>query len=742
MESIKRKFKLLKDIIFKKISVEDVDECIPKKIEMIKLTQLESIEDVIDELFEVKKLSLDEISEELKVSDNQVINDTIDFILEEEDTSEIVLTENGIKKLRALEKYYPSSVQRQTNQNIIDENFRSGIVSMATGSGKSLVLLQCVNDLPKIPKRSILVFTERKNILLDLIFSEYEENGCKKWRVDEEKKYILKKIGAIDLDNFNVFEFISNKDSKWDEVFHSPPDPSKPVLVFINRTYLVLGKNYKKILPEYSPMLILHDEMHSATNNTSFEFLMYAKESWNSSLIGFSATPIRIGYSSKKDIQNIEKINKIFSNWMHGIVPIPESHIYMSYPIIRAIADDLCCPIKFKNFEISMFDEFGKKSRFDPYDIQDFRIIMEVINNSVVEMPHKKIVAWLSTKNNADSFNKLFIQYKTEYSNLRDMESFIDHSGKTTTEYLTYAKKEKNAILFCVNKHREGSDIQNLDIVIFLDKTVKRGYIVFLQSIGRVARKSENKSFGLVIEGIYRNSDFTKNEIFRKYIDKIVFYYLILDKKNIISITNDDKLRTYYNILNNIYLNDQKQSVMIRQEGLESPLEVSINEIDWEDFSENFSHLFQNTLQNALGMNQKIITELTFKRIGDYLNFNIQSHFWEEIEKLTPEQYIYLQIDPDFIKKNIDIIEENNINFFDAMSFDCSIYPQTIDELFERMINFTYSDGMNEEEIWRYCFDKNILPYSCVEYLKKLGIKFVKFIDILREKTRKKLLLF
>jgi hypothetical protein len=271
---------------------------------------------------------------------------------------------------------------------------------------------------------------------------------------------------------------------------------------------------------------------------------------------------------------------------------------------------------------------------------------------------------------------------------------------------------------------------------------VKRGYIVFLQSIGRVARKSENKSFGLVIEGIYRNSDFTKYEIFRQYIDKIVFYYLILDKKNMLSITNDDKLRTYYNILKNIYLNDQTQSVMIRQEELQRPLEVSINQIDWEDFSENFSHLFQNTLQSALGMTPKIITELTFKRIGNFLKFNIQSHFWEEIEQLTLEQYISLQIDPEFIKKNIDIIEENNINFFDAMSFDCSIYPQTVDELFVRMIDFTYSDGMNEEEIWRYFFDKNILPYSCVEYMKKLEINFVRFIDILREKTRKKLLLF
>ena len=137
MEYIRKKFKILKDIIFKKISIEECDESIPK--EMITLTQLESIEDVIYELFEVKKLSLDEISEELKVSDNQVINDTIDYLLDDEETDEIILSENGIKKLRILEKSYPSPVQRQTNQNIIDENFRSGIVSMATGSGKSLV---------------------------------------------------------------------------------------------------------------------------------------------------------------------------------------------------------------------------------------------------------------------------------------------------------------------------------------------------------------------------------------------------------------------------------------------------------------------------------------------------------------------------------------------------------------------------------------------------------------------------
>ena len=36
--------------------------------------------------------------------------------------------------------------------------------------------------------------------------------------------------------------------------------------------------------------------------------------------------------------------------------------------------------------------------------------------------------------------------------------------------YQDFSKQENNAILFCACKHREGSDIKNLDCCIFLDK--------------------------------------------------------------------------------------------------------------------------------------------------------------------------------------------------------------------------------------------------------------------------------
>ena len=42
-----------------------------------------------------------------------------------------------------------------------------------------------------------------------------------------------------------------------------------------------------------------------------------------------------------------------------------------------------------------------------------------------------------------------------------------------------------NAFLFCAAKHREGSDIKNLDGCIFLDKVTKRTPKTFLQCIGK-----------------------------------------------------------------------------------------------------------------------------------------------------------------------------------------------------------------------------------------------------------------
>ena len=80
--------------------------------------------------------------------------------------------------------------------------------------------------------------------------------------------------------------------------------------------------------------------------------------------------------------------------------------------------------------------------------------------------------------------------------------------------YDSFKHIESEGIMFCAQKHREGSDIKKLDGCIFLDKVKNRGPIPFIQSIGRVLRKEHGNSLkksGFVIDGVVRDDDDYEN---------------------------------------------------------------------------------------------------------------------------------------------------------------------------------------------------------------------------------------
>ena len=81
----------------------------------------------------------------------------------------------------------------------------------------------------------------------------------------------------------------------------------------------------------------------------------------------------------------------------------------------------------------------------------------------------------------------------------------VDHS-KTENDtaihnFKSFYDAQKN-VTFCAVKHREGSDIPNLDCCIFMDKVETRSSKLFVQCIGRVLRKDKNKNkkYGLIID--------------------------------------------------------------------------------------------------------------------------------------------------------------------------------------------------------------------------------------------------
>ena len=175
-------------------------------------------------------------------------------------------------------------VQLNTIQNVVNDEYESGIVCIATGGGKSIISLKLINIFNNtlITKpRSILIFTERKNILLDLFYTPQKENNKYIYVKNETYWNVWRRLGIIDMDEFNLINLVSNKDKNWSELKMT----DKTNLIIINRVYLTLNGEYKKIIGELSPQLVIYDECQGITAKTSFEFLEYAKKVWNSKII-------------------------------------------------------------------------------------------------------------------------------------------------------------------------------------------------------------------------------------------------------------------------------------------------------------------------------------------------------------------------------------------------------------------------------------------------------------------------
>jgi len=111
-------------------------------------------------------------------------------------------------------------VQQESINNILNNNFNNGIVCMATGSGKSLVMLKCIDlfNSKKEKNRSILIFTERKNILLDLFYISERDNDKIIYKPNIPYWNVWKRLDIINMDDFNLINLVSNKNKSWTEL--------------------------------------------------------------------------------------------------------------------------------------------------------------------------------------------------------------------------------------------------------------------------------------------------------------------------------------------------------------------------------------------------------------------------------------------------------------------------------------------------------------------------------------------
>lgn len=328
-------------------------------------------------------------------------------------------------------------------------NFASGVHFHATGTGKSWIALELIHEFQKAnPKHSnIFWICEQKSILLDQFDARtVEARGY---------KHILKK--------FFVFDYSREKPADWSSIVTTSAFWGKPLLIIINRAFLVSGQNYKNIkIPIH---LIIHDECHSITNKTSQEFYAHMCAA-NPAVrcIGFSATPV---------------------------LQTPYSSIISKYTIYDACKDRVIVPPRIVWFK-------SEAKHIGPMKLRS------LCADLFAEQPYQKVIVWCGMIRlcNTAAAEWAADPHFADWLIAVDTSADAEGDGGRIVGYKEFYEARGKAIMFCAGKHREGSDIPYLDTCVFMDNVAERNHKTFVQCVGRVLRRDPAgaKTHGLIID--------------------------------------------------------------------------------------------------------------------------------------------------------------------------------------------------------------------------------------------------
>ena len=220
------------------------------------------------------------------------------------------------------------------------------------------------------------------------------------------------------------------------------------MLIIINRAFLTSQLKYERIQAKID--LVIHDECHSIINKSTQKFYTYILNAFPKiSCIGFTATPEL----------NIKPYDTTLSR----------------YSIYDAVCDEVIVNPKIMWLTSSS-------------PIKDDKLL-NILKTEIGKMYYKKIIVWAGMIEYCYTLAEKWSKYFPDYSISIDTS---DPKAHRFNNFETYESAEKNAILFCASKHREGSDIKNLDTCIFMDYVENRNSRTFVQCAGRVLRKDQD----------------------------------------------------------------------------------------------------------------------------------------------------------------------------------------------------------------------------------------------------------
>jgi superfamily II DNA or RNA helicase len=551
----------------------------------------------------------------------------INNIIEDSDNQSVVINTDDYTKI----KYYePRCNQQEAFDRLENNGLETGIHCQATGCGKSYIILYYIDYCIRKFKNNckIILFTERINILVDLFgLSKNNKYG------NPDKIEFWKNNNIANLKNLEILNIVNRKDRSWANCLNST---EKPTLVLINRAYLT-SSDYEVI---NNLSIILHDECHNTTSNNCNNFLTFFKN--KTKIVGFSATPLRTGKNE------LEELSKIYGDKNNKL------KLLTNYNLLFSMDKDLILYPEFYWYELK--DNINM--------VEEFQIIFKLLKNLITNLPNKKIVAWCGTINRTKKWKKIFEDNSVL---LPGFKYFIDTSQNTNDDYEKYYKSKGNSILFCASKHREGSDIPNLDACMFLDKVKNRGSIPFIQSIGRVLRKENNlnskKQKGVIIEGLHYKKQYEE-----EVLEKIIKYYFIL---NNVCDDDDTKKNKFEELSKRINIDNDNKQILLNLNN-NNTLKIKVYSSKWNTLINKLIPLLNNKIKivtnNILHKKLKTPYENIDFKFSKIKNCNINNIDFKSTSYKSVINYIYNLLN------NLSNIKKNTImnikqGFFEQKGF-------------------------------------------------------------------------
>lgn len=242
------------------------------------------------------------------------------------------------------------------------------------------------------------------------------------------------------------------------------------------------------------------------------------------------------------------------------------------------------------------------------------------------------------------------------------------------TDWYKFAEKNNNCILLCVNRFREGSDIKNLDIVIYLDSVKNRSLLVSLQTSGRVLRKDKfgKKTHGIIIDS-FVNCNGIQIEVMTA--EKIINYYkqiFVLCDNN----EYEEQKETYnkmINICKKMKYDEALQEIEVKiddnkKHNMKFKLKLKTKTYDFANLK---IHL-ETYIDKMYNVDKRIKFDQIIEKLkdGKYMNINTRD-FWDAYDRIDDDEKEEMNIpmtSKDLYRKNKDFFDTES--WYDILNLD------------------------------------------------------------------------